>query len=93
VVTAASCAGAHNALAATPPGLLIADMRLPDGDGLDLVRAARTAIPAIPAVVVSAYLTRESHHAARAAGAVAILSKPFTVNAFAKAVEQARQLN
>jgi CheY-like chemotaxis protein len=74
------------------PDLLIADMRLPDGDGLNLVRAAAAAVPPIPTIVVSGYLTQATYRVARAAGAGVVLPKPFTVNAFASAIEQARQL-
>ncbi len=41
VVTAATCEAALAALALEPFALVIADLRLPDGDGLDIVRRAR----------------------------------------------------
>jgi CheY-like chemotaxis protein len=52
VATVGSYVAGRDALG-MPPDLLIADMRLPDGDGLNLVRAAATAVPPIPTIVVS----------------------------------------
>ena len=43
VVTATSRAAGLAALAGEPPHLVISDLRLPDGDGLDVVRAALAA--------------------------------------------------
>jgi DNA-binding response OmpR family regulator len=61
-------------------------VRLPDGDGLDVVRAARALAPAPPAVVVTGFGSRVSHDAAIAAGASSFLTKPFTVAAFDAAI-------
>jgi len=66
--------------------LVIADLRLPDGDGLDVVRAAR-ALPAPPPVLVATVLaSRASHQAALAAGATAFLAKPFATEVFSRLV-------
>ena len=89
VVTAGSCATGHAALAGTSPALLVSDVRLPDGDGLDLVRAASALRPPVPAIVISGYLWAASQTAARDAGAVAFLLKPFSNDVFSRAVEQA----
>lgn len=89
VVTAGSCATGHAALAGTSPALLVSDVRLPDGDGLDLVRAASALKPPVPTIVISGYLSAAGQMAARDAGAVAFLSKPFASEVFAQAVEQA----
>jgi DNA-binding response OmpR family regulator len=56
--------------------LVISDLRLPDGDGLDVVRAARLASP-VPVIVVTGYPSDETRRAALAAGATAFLAKPF----------------
>lgn len=59
------------------PDLVISDLRLPDGSGLDVVRAARS-MPAPPSViVVTGYPSTETRQAALAAGATAFLAKPF----------------
>ena len=73
---------------AEAPRLVIADLRLPDGDGLDIVRAAR-ALPVPPPVLVATVLAlRASYQAALAAGATAFLPKPFTTDAFTRLISQ-----
>ena len=89
VVTADSYARGRAALAATPPVLLVSDVRLPDGDGLDLVRAAGALSPPVPAIVMSAYMSEAGARSAREAGAVGVLSKPFATDALARSVHQA----
>ena len=51
------CAGARRVLddTATPYHLILTDLRLPDGNGLDLVRHARERRPLTPVVVLTAY--------------------------------------
>jgi DNA-binding response OmpR family regulator len=66
------------AVRARPPDLLIADIRLADGDGLDVVRAVRAVAPPRPAVVVSSLATNAAREAALAAGATAFVPKPFS---------------
>jgi DNA-binding response OmpR family regulator len=59
------------------PHLVISDLRLPDGDGLDVVRAAR-AVPDPPSViVVTGYPSDQVRRAALEAGATVFLAKPF----------------
>jgi DNA-binding response OmpR family regulator len=74
------------ALEAQPVRLVIADLLLPDGDGLDIVRAA-CALPSPPPVLVATVLaSRASRRAALAAGASAFLAKPFATEAFNRLV-------
>jgi DNA-binding NtrC family response regulator len=89
VVMADSCATGRAALTGTSPELLVSDVRLPDGDGLDLVRVANRLRPPVTAIVMSGYLSPSDQMEARAAGAVAVLSKPFSTDAFSRAVEKA----
>ena len=65
-----------------PPDLLIADLALSDGDGLDVVRAARALPRPPPVIVVSGFTSGASRQAAMLAGATAVLSKPFSTDAF-----------
>ena len=71
-----------------PLALLIADIRLGDGDGLDLVRAARRAPTPTPSIVVTGFGSEASRLAALSAGASAYLGKPFTTSAFTSLVEE-----
>jgi two-component system response regulator PrrA len=77
VVTATSRATGLAALAGEPPHLVISDVRLPDGDGLDVVRAARGLPEPMPVIVVTGYPSHETRRAALAAGATTFLAKPF----------------
>jgi len=81
VITAASRAAGLAAVLAAVSGrrldLVISDLRLPDGDGLDVVRAARGTPDPPPVFVVTGYPSGESRRAATAAGATAFFGKPF----------------
>jgi DNA-binding response OmpR family regulator len=77
VVMATSRAAGLAALAAERPHLVISDLRLPDGDGLDVVRAACAAREPVPVIVVTGYPSDETRRAALAAGATKFLAKPF----------------
>lgn len=76
------------AIGAERPSLVIADLWLPDGDGLDVVRAAR-ALPTPPPVLVATVLgSRASRQTALAAGASAFLAKPFATETFSSLVKE-----
>jgi two-component system response regulator PrrA len=77
VVTVTSRAAGLAALAGELPHLVISDLRLPDGDGLDVVRAARAARDPVPVIVITGYPSDETRRAAFAAGATTFLAKPF----------------
>ena len=70
------------------PALLVSDVRLPDGNGLDIVRAATIMYPRIPAVVMSARASEPERIAAHEAGALGFLSKPFAAQEFSDIVER-----
>ena len=66
------------ALTRDHPRLVISDLRLPDGDGLDVVRAARAMANPSPVMVVTGHASGETRRAALAAGATIFIAKPFT---------------
>jgi len=71
-----------------PLALVVTDVRLPDGDGLDIVRAARRTMPGpTPSLVVTGFASDASRTAALTAGASGYLSKPFAAAAFLSLVE------
>ena len=77
VIVATTRAEGVAALVRERPHLVVSDLRLPDGSGLDVVRAARS-MPEPPSViVVTGYPSAETRQAALAAGATAFLAKPF----------------
>jgi len=71
-----------------PLALVITDLRLPDGDGLELVRAVRSLPVAIARDVVTGFASEASRTAALAAGASAYLAKPFAAASFISLVEK-----
>lgn len=85
VVTAGSRAEGLR-LVTEPPRLVISDLRLPDGDGLDIVRAAMATRPPVPVIVVTSFASAASRQAARASGAAAFLTKPFSASELLKLV-------
>lgn len=89
------CAGSRRQglwlLQAEPLALVVSDLRLPDGDGLDVVRAARASSVPTPAIVVTGFPSAESRQAAMAAGASAFLVKPFSASGLARVVSEVLQ--
>ncbi len=82
VVCADSRQAALWAIHTEPFALVITDLRLPDGDGLDVVRAARRIPTPTPVIVFTAFVSESSRRAALEAGASEYLGKPFSVDAF-----------
>lgn len=54
VVTAASWTEGQKALALDKPNLLLLDLMLPDGDGIDICRTLRMQYPALPIIMLTA---------------------------------------
>lgn len=86
VVTAATRAAALRALEREPYAAAIVDVRLPDGDGLDVVRKAREVAQPPPAIVVTGFPSKTMRKAALEAGAVDFVTKPFAAAALAARV-------
>ncbi len=80
VTEAADRAGAMHELEAGNPDLVLSDMRLPDGDGLDILSMARAhqAQPAI--IMITAFGTVPQAVAALKAGADDFLTKPLDLD-------------
>ncbi|TAL40758.1 MAG: response regulator transcription factor [Salinibacterium sp.] len=56
-------------IAAVSPDVAVLDMRLPDGSGIDLCRAIRSAHPQVQCLILTAYDDDEASYAAVLAGA------------------------
>lgn len=76
VLEARDQAEAEAQLARRVPAVVITDLRLPVGDGLGVLRAVKTADPAIPVVVMTAYGGVQDAVAAMKDGALDFLAKP-----------------
>ncbi|UDM51697.1 nitrogen regulation protein NR(I) [Cupriavidus sp. MP-37] len=76
------------ALEEDQPQVLISDIRMPGGSGLDLLQAIKARHPGLPVIVMTAYSDLDSAVAAFQGGAFEYLAKPFDVD---KAVELIRR--
>ena len=88
VVEAATAAAALEQLAASPD-LVLLDYRLPDGDGLTVLRRIKEGAPDIPVILMTAFSTVESAVEAMKHGAYHYLNKPFNLDDVAITVEKA----
>jgi DNA-binding NtrC family response regulator len=95
--TVAECADAAAAaaeIARAPYRLVLTDLRMPNGSGLDVLRAARAADPDVPVVVMTAYGSIDEAVQAMKDGAHDFLQKPVDSNhlllLIQRALEQAR---
>ncbi|HEX8382644.1 MAG TPA: nitrogen regulation protein NR(I) [Sphingomonas sp.] len=89
VTLAASLAEADAALSRAVPDVLVTDVMLPDGDGLDNLRHLRASHPALPVIILSAQNTLSTAVRATEAGAYDYLPKPFDLDALTSAVDSA----
>jgi two-component system, NtrC family, response regulator PilR len=80
VALAESRATAAVALARGPVELVITDLRLPDGDGMEILRHVKSASPETTVVVMTAYGSTQTAVAALKLGAQDYLIKPFDVD-------------
>lgn len=93
---AADCAGtlseARQLLGARTYQLCLTDMRLPDGEGLDLVRTIADHHPDLPVAVITAHGSLENAVCALKAGAFDYLSKPVSLDQLRALVRSAVDL-
>ncbi len=78
--TVATLADAERALKAETPELLLLDMRLPDGSGLDFLQRARALGVGTPVIAMSAYGELEDAVSAMKLGAADYLKKPIDLD-------------
>lgn len=87
-----SVAEARAALRADSFQLCLTDMRLPDGEGLDIVREIAEHYPQTPVAVITAYGSAENAVAALKAGAFDYLAKPVGLEQLRALVKSALRL-
>jgi two-component system, NtrC family, response regulator PilR len=90
--SAADVAGARAKLNERHFDLCLTDMRLPDGDGLDLVAWIQEAHPDVPVAVITAHGNVESAVRALKLGAFDFVSKPLDLGVLRKLVAKAIKL-
>ena len=76
----ASAQEALQALASSTPQVVVSDIRMPGGSGLDLLQKIKEKHPTLPVIIMTAYSDLESAVAAFQGGAFEYLPKPFDVD-------------
>jgi two-component system response regulator PilR (NtrC family) len=92
VECAGTVAAAKQLLQSKRYDLCLTDMRLPDGDGLDLVRFIGTQCADLPVAVITAFGSTENAVAALKAGAFDYLTKPLSLDQLRALVKSALSL-
>jgi two-component system response regulator PilR (NtrC family) len=90
--SAADLAEAHELLGSGEYDVCLTDMRLPDGDGIDLVRHISAAHPDLPVAVITAHGSMDAAIEALKAGAFDFVSKPVDLAQLRNLVDQALKL-
>jgi DNA-binding NtrC family response regulator len=89
VTESADARAAAAEIARTPHRLVLTDLRMPHGSGLDVLRAARAADPEVPVIVMTAYGSIDEAVQAMKDGAHDFLQKPVDSNHLLLLVERA----
>ena len=92
-LTAETLQQAHTLLAKQPFDLCLTDMRLPDGNGIELVEHMQIHFPATPVAVITAHGNMESAITALKAGAFDFVSKPVDLRVLRNLVSTALKLS
>jgi DNA-binding NtrC family response regulator len=80
---------AQAALHSVRPAMVLSDLRLPDGDGLGVLRASKDLDPELPVVVMTAFGNVQDAVAAMKEGALDFLAKPVDPDHLLLLVERA----
>jgi len=91
--TAANLAEARELLASNPYDLCITDMRLPDGNGIELVTEIAQHYPRTPVAMITAFGSMDLAVEALKAGAFDFVSKPVDIAVLRGLVKHALELN
>ncbi len=87
VTEAENGAEALAAIASATPDLVLSDWNMPEMNGLDLLKALRSQGHAVPFGFVTSEGSPEMREKAEGAGALFLVSKPFTPESFREALE------
>jgi two-component system response regulator PilR (NtrC family) len=93
ISTAANLAEARELLANNPYDLCITDMRLPDGNGIELVTEIARHYPRTPVAMITAFGSMDLAVEALKAGAFDFVSKPVDISVLRGLVRHALELN
>ena len=91
--SAGDVGGAKQLLESRPFDLCLTDMRLPDGDGLELVEWMQVHAPKVPVAVITAHGNIETAVQALKLGAFDFISKPLDLNHLRNIIENALKVD
>ncbi len=77
VLTADSVSSGIDSLRSELPDLVMCDLKLPDGDGLEILAFARKRSSSLPFIIITAHTTPKNALESMQAGATEYISKPF----------------
>lgn len=75
------------------PRVLVSDIRMPEGSGIELLSVVKEKYPHIPVIIMTAYSDLDSTVSAFQGGAFEYVSKPFDLNHVVELVQRAIQEN
>ncbi len=79
VNAAATLAEARASIAKNEPDLVLCDLMVPDGSGIDLIREVKAQTPSIAFIMITAHTSTKSAIDALKAGAFDYIAKPFDI--------------
>jgi DNA-binding NtrC family response regulator len=89
VETASSIAEARAAIHRNEPDVVLCDLMLPDGSGIDLIREVKAQAPSIVFIMITAHTSTRSAVEALKAGAMDYIAKPFDIEELTVLVRKA----
>ena len=89
--TFAAAPEAMAALGSAAPQVVISDIRMPGGSGLELLQTLKQRFPQLPVIIMTAYSDLDSAVAAFQSGAFEYLPKPFDVDQAVELIRRAMQ--
>ncbi len=89
VQTVGSFRGATNILAETEFDVVISDIKMPGGSGIELLKKARSMYPSITVIMMTAYASLQTAVEALREGAYDYITKPFEISQIKYAISRA----
>ena len=71
---------ALSALEGESPQVLVSDIRMPGGSGIDLLQAVKARVPSLPVIIITAFSDLDSAVSSFQGGAFDYLAKPFDID-------------
>jgi CheY-like chemotaxis protein len=90
---AASGAEAVSRMQPFDPKVIVLDLRLPDTDGIEVMRQLREMNPNVPVIITTAYVSMGPLVSMLALGRTSFMTKPFDLNDLATKIDEAARLS